>query len=156
MDNGSDSTAIEDTKVLICWLSIAVIDEYLDLLCTKDVLPVIDVITFKALVIIDELDVIKCDADAGKDGSNDVVLVAIAIELTDWKYDEIDWLSSSEFASTTCVLLGVIWFTLVDGVIAGILDDDVDIDIGEYVSTRIMEELDEYSLKEEMLLSEIN
>lgn len=164
MDDGSDSSAVEDTKFLICWLSIAVIDEYLDIPCTKDLLPVIDVITSKALVIIDELDVIKCDAEARKDGYNDVMLAAIVIELTDWKYDEIDWLSSTEFVSTTCVLLGVIWFTLVDGVIAGILDDDADIDIGEYVSTRIMEELDlddiivddEYSLKEEMLLSEIN
>lgn len=161
MDDGSDSSAVENTKVLICWLSIAVIDEYLDISCTKDLLPVIDVITSKALVIIDELDVIKCDAEARKDGYNDVMLAAIVIELTDWKYDEIDWLSSTEFVSTTCVLLGVIWFTLVDGVIAGILDDDVDIDIGEYVSTRIMEELDlddiivddEYSLKGEMLLS---
>jgi hypothetical protein len=45
--------------------------------------PECDADDFKALVIIDELDVIKCDAEARKDGYNDVMLAAIVIELTD-------------------------------------------------------------------------
>ena len=141
----------DDTVVLVDALST----------CLPDVLETCSIYE-DALVIIDELDVIKCDVEAEKDGCNDVMLAAIVIVLTDWKDDEIDWLSSTEFVSITRVLLGVFWFRLVDGVIAGILNDDVDIDIGEYVSTRNIDELDdiivddEYWLMEEVLLSEIN
>jgi hypothetical protein len=76
-------TDIWEDRISICLL--AEFDIISDIL-SIDVFPFVpecDADDFKALVIIDELDVIKCDAEARTDGYSDVMLAAIVIELTD-------------------------------------------------------------------------
>jgi hypothetical protein len=41
------------------------------------------------------------------------MLAAIVIELTDWKYDEIDWLSSTEFSISFILSKEKRWYILV-------------------------------------------